>query len=147
MTLRKVRLERTADTYEFVIRPPLGASVISGYRRAAHHFGLHTLEDPTAEGSDGYRVLVHRSLPRLKKAAAVLERAYSSDRQNRIDDAEAWLARSGVTWFAQDWNYWDQAQDQGALACLGWKRRVVKTEKSYRITIQLIKKLRSGGAP
>ena len=50
---------------------------------------------------------------------------------------------SDVTWFAQDWRCWDEAQDEGALACLGWKRLVVKSEKSYRITLQLIKKRRS----
>ena len=142
-TRRRVRLARTADAYEFLVRSPFGASAISGYRRAARHFGLHTLEDPTAEGSDGYRVLVHKSAPALRRAAEVLELAYASDRQSVIDEAEMWLATSDVTWFAQDWRCWDEAQDEGALACLGWKRLVVKSEKSYRLTLQLIKKRRS----
>jgi hypothetical protein len=142
-TRRRGRLARTADTYEFLVRPPFGASVISGYRKAARHFGLQTMEDPTMEGSDGYRVLVHKSAPVLRRAADVLDRAYGSDRQSAIDEAEMWLATSDVTWFAQDWRYWDEAQDEGALACLGWKRLVVKSEKSYRITLKLIKKRRS----
>lgn len=134
------RLARTADTYEFLVRAPFGASAISGYRRAARHFGLHTLEDPTAEGSDAYRVLVHENARALARAAQVLEHAYGSDRQSAIDEAEVWLARSDVSWFAQDWKYWDMDQDEGALDCLGWKRFVVQSAKSYRITLRRVKK-------
>ena len=139
---RSVRLVRTADTYVFLVQYPFGGSVISGYRKAARHFGLHTMEDPTMEGADAYRVLVHKSRPAIRRAAQVLDRAYGSDQQSAIDDAEMWLTRSNVTWFAQEWNYWDDAQDEGALACLGWKRLIVKSEKSYRVTLQLIKKRR-----
>jgi hypothetical protein len=119
---RNIRFIRTSDTFEFLVREPWGASAISGYRKAARHFGLHTREDPTMEGSDAYRVLVHRSAASLRRAAEVMNRGYGSDIQDAIDDAEIWLLRSDVTWFAQDWRYWDEAQDEGALECLGWKR-------------------------
>ena len=141
-TRRRVRLARTADAYEFLVCSPFGASAISGYRRAARHFGLHTLEDPTAEGSDEYRILVHKSAPALRRAAEVLEHGYGSDRQSAIDEAEMWLATSNVTWFAQDWKHWDQDQDEGALERLGWKRFIVKAGKSYRITLRLVKRRR-----
>ena len=95
------------------------------------------------EGSDGFRVLVHRSAAALRRAARVLDCAYGSDVLDAIDEAEIWLLRSDVTWFAQDWRYWDEAQDEGALECLGWKRLVVKSSNVFRITLQLIKKRRS----
>ena len=140
---RRARLVRTADTYEFLVREPWGASAISGYRRAARHFGLHTMEDPTMEGSDAYRVFVHKSVSALRRAARMLDRAYTSNQQDAIDDAEIWLLDNHLIWFAHDWHYWDEAQDEGALECLGWKRLVVKRENIYRITLRLIKKRRS----
>ncbi len=72
------------------------------------------------EGSDAFRVLVHKSRSALRRAAGVLDRAYGSNKQSAIDEAEMWLISSDVTWFAQDWKCWDEAQDEGALACLGW---------------------------
>lgn len=137
-----VRLARTSDTYEFLVRYPWGASAISGYRRAARHFGFHTREDPTLAGSDAYRLFVHKSAAMLRQAVKTLEVAYVSDQQAAIDDVELSIGASGVAWFAQDWKHWDPDQDEGALECLGWKRFVVETGKNYRVTLQLVKRRR-----
>lgn len=137
-----VQLVRTADTYEFLVRYPWGASAISGYRRAARHFGFHTREDSTLAGSDAYRLFVHKRAAILRQAVKVLEVAYISDQQAAIDDAEASLASGDVAWFAQDWKHWDEEQDEGALEHLGWKRLIVKAGRSYRITLQLVKRRR-----
>lgn len=101
------------------------------------------MEDPTMEGSDAYRVFVHESASVLRRAAKVLDRAYGSQEQSAIDDAEIWLLQGDVIWFAQDWQYWDEAQDEGALECLGWKRSIAKVGKSYRIMLKLIKQRRA----
>ena len=137
-TSQRDRLARTAGIYEFLVREPFGASAISGYRKAARHFGLHTREDPTLAGSDGYRVFVHKSAARLRQAVKMLDVAYVSDQQNVIDDAEAELAGWHVPWFAQDWKYWDAEQDEGALETLGWKRRIAKAGNGYRITLRRV---------
>ena len=47
-------LRRTKTAFEFYISSPWGLSAVNGYRRAARHFGLHTLEDPTTLGTDSF---------------------------------------------------------------------------------------------
>jgi hypothetical protein len=140
--VQPARLNRTSNTYEFFVRYPYGSSVIRGYRRAARHFGLHTLHDPTFAGSDGYRLLIHKSAKKLREAARVLGHAYAhaneTDDETLIDEAEFWLEiKSGVHWFSHDWKHWDQEQDEGALEHLGWRRVVVEEDDGFRITLQL----------
>lgn len=138
MKAQRTRLQRNKDTYEFLVRYPHGTSAINGYRRAARHFGLHTLEDPATVGTDTCRLLIHKSAKRLREAANVLDRAYSAGDQTLIDEAEAWLAiESGIHWFDHDWSYWDQEQDEGALEQLGWDRVILETGNSFRITLRL----------
>lgn len=138
MKVRRTRLKRTRNTYEFLIRYPYGISAINGYRRAARYFGLHTLEDPTTVGTDTCRLLIHKSTKRLRDAAKVLNHAYSSDDQTLIDTAEIWLTtESDVHWFDHDWKYWNQEQDVGALEQLGWNRVIIEASNSFRITLRL----------
>ncbi|MGA7991637.1 MAG: hypothetical protein WCC53_09420 [Thermoanaerobaculia bacterium] len=141
--IRSTRLVRTSEIFEFLVRYPWGSSAISGYRRAARHFGFHTREDPTFEGSDAYRVFVDKSAAALRRVVKALEIAYSSGQQNVIDDAEAELAGGDVIWFAQDWKHWEAEQDEGALERLGLKRRIVEAGKSYLVTLKVVKGRRS----
>jgi hypothetical protein len=141
---RRAPLKRTEDTYEFLVTYPHGGSAISGYRRAARHFGLHTREDPTYEGSDAYRVLVHESAQKLRDVAKALNDAYSAANssdlgdETLIDEVEDWLVlKSDVAWFTHDWSYWGQDQDEGALEHLKWKRTVVESGKDYRVTLRI----------
>jgi hypothetical protein len=136
---------RTADTYEFLVRDPWGASAISGYRRAARHFGLHTMEDSTLAGSDRYRLFVHKRAAALRRVVKMLEIAYASNQQDAIDEAEMSLYSAHVPWFAQDWKDWNAEQDEGALETLGWKRLMVKVENGYRVTLKLLKRRRPRG--
>ena len=140
---RAPRLKRTRTTYEFFVRDPCGTSAIRGYRRAARHFRLHTLEDPLSKGQDECRLLVHKSPRKLREAARVLIAANS--RANSLEDdvamevlrdADMWLIENQVHWFHHDWSYWDIEQDLGALENLSWQRRVVETDNRYRVTIK-----------
>lgn len=141
MKAQRTRLQRTKNAFEFLVRYPHGTSAINGYRRAARHFGLHTLEDPTTVGTDTCRLLIHKSAKRLREAARVLDRAYSVGDQNLIDEAEAWLViKSDIHWFDHDWKHWDQEQDEGAIEQLGWDRVISETGNSYRITLRLAAK-------
>jgi hypothetical protein len=136
MKSQPARLKRTENRYEFLIRYPYGTSAVNGYRRAARHFGLHTLEDPTTVGTDTFRLLIHKSAKRLREAARILNRAYSADDETLINEAETWLAiESDIHWFDHDWKYWNQEQDEGALEQLGWKRIVVQVGNSFRVTL------------
>jgi len=138
---RTPRLLRNRRTFEFVTRYPHGTAAINGYRRAARHFKFHTLEDPTTIGSDTCRLLIHKSARKLREAAKLLREAYASGDEELIDKAEMWLAcDSGVHWFDQDWKYWDQEQDEGALECLGWERLIVESGDRYRVTLRVAKK-------
>jgi hypothetical protein len=129
-------LKRDATTYEFIVRYPHGTSAINGYRRAARHFGLHTLEDPTTHGGDSTRLLIHRDASALRAAWSKLSTAYTSDEADDVDQVEMWLAtESGVHWFDHDWQYWAAEQDQGALEQLGWRRRVVTRGGGLRVTV------------
>jgi hypothetical protein len=91
-------------------------------------------------GSDGFRLLIHKSIRTLRGAANALSDAYASDDEALIAEAEMWLQlESDVHWFAHDWSYWDPDQDAGALESLGWERRVVESGGRYRVTLRLAK--------
>ena len=145
MTPRKQptrRLVRNRHTFEFLVRYPHGTAAINGYRRAARHFKFHTLEDPTTVGGDTCRLFVHKSAQKLREAAKVVGDAYTSGDDELIDEAEMWLATdSDVHWFDHSWKYWAIEQDEGALECLGWKRLIVESGASYRVTLRVAKKL------
>jgi hypothetical protein len=143
MTSKKqtLHLRRSRRTFEFLVRYPHGISAINGYRRAARHFGLHTQEDPTTVGNDTCRLFIHKSPSKLREAARRVGDAYASGDDSFIEQAETWLAfDSDVNWFAQDWKYWDQDQDEGALKNLGWERIIVERAHHYRVTLRLDKK-------
>ncbi len=124
-------------TYEFTVQDPWGLTAVEGYLEAARHFGLNAMEDPSTDGGDTYRLLIHRSVTKLRQAGRILARAHSSEDDARIEKAEEWLAlESGVHWFHHDWRYWDQEQDEGALEQLGWERVVKKTRNGYRVTLR-----------
>jgi hypothetical protein len=139
------RLIRTRYVFEFFVRSPEGTSVINGYRRAARHFKLRTLEDPTTVGNDTCRLLIHKSGQKLGEAAKILDTAYSCDDETLIhgliDVAETWLAgESGVHWFDHHWRYWNQEQDEGALEWLGWHRQIIECGERYRVRLRIIRK-------
>jgi hypothetical protein len=122
-----------------MVRYPWGLSAVSGYRKAARHFGLHTLEDPSTVGTTSFRILVHQDVTKLRRAAKVLADAYSSDDDHLVSKAENWLlSESGVNWFAQDGSWWDLARDEGALECLGWVRSVAELAGCSRVTIRRV---------
>lgn len=129
-------LVRDSTTFEFVVRPPHGISAVVGYRKAARHFGLRTLVDPTTTGGDDTRILMHPSAAVLRKTAKALSRAMASENEGDAEDAEFWLAReSGVHWFHHHWRHWDIDQDRGALENLGWRRRIVQSGDTYLVTL------------
>lgn len=136
LTLTNATLRRTKGTFEFYARYPMGLSVMNGYRRAARHFGWHTLEDPSTIGTDSYRLFLHRKVEKLREASRKINDAYSSDDDSQVDDLEIWLAsQSGLHWFDQDWKYWDEESDLTTLGFLGWSRHVLDLGKRSRITI------------
>ena len=140
---RPPRLKRTKNTFEFFVRDPHGTSAINGYRRAARHFGLRTLEDATTVGTDTCRLLIHKDVRKLHAAAKALDRAYTSQDDALIDDAETWLrCESGVQWFDHDWCSWVQEQDEGTLEQLGWERVVLKSGNCYRVTLRMATRVR-----
>ena len=116
---------------------PHGTSAINGYRRAARHFKFHTHADPTSEGSDACRLLIHKNAGKLREAVKRLGEAHASDDDELIEKTEMWLASdSGVHWFDHDWKYWNQEQDEDALECLGWERFIVASGERYRVTLR-----------
>ena len=131
------RLIRDRDTYEFIVRRPHGASAISGYRRAARHFGLHTLEDPSFTGGDSFRMFVSKDARKLRLLAKDIHQAYATGGDDAFDAAELLVMEAdSVHFFTQDVNYWNIEDDEGALECLGWKRSIVEKPSYYRVTIQ-----------
>lgn len=130
-------LVRTGGTFDFVCVHPHGSSAIEGYRLAARHFGLRTMEDPTTVGTDTCRLLIHEDVRKLRAAARVLSRAYDSGDDDAIEEAELWLAfRSGVHWFDHDWSFWDIEQDEGALGNLGWRRTILAGGSTYLVSLK-----------
>lgn len=81
------RLLRDRNTFEFFVKDPWGTSAIHGYRRACRHFGYHTLDDPTAAGSDDYRLLVSKNRKKLQQAAKVLKQ---TDGDGGVSDDLYW---------------------------------------------------------
>ena len=139
---RVAPLIRNKRVFEFYVRHPWGSTAIRGYKQAARHFNLHTLEDPTSGGSDYYRLLIHKNVRKLRATSKILDEAYAADDENAIADAEFNLyCKSGVSCFTHDWKSWAPREDQNALKELGWKRRLFKfLDKSraqvYKVTIQ-----------
>lgn len=115
------RSKRSATEFAFVVRYPWGTSAIEGYRRAAEHFGLCTRVDPTTDGDDVTRLLIHADAAVLARAVeGLLALLDGSDE----DDPYEWpdvdlLIEAGVHWFTQDWKHWDAEQDEGVLEGLG----------------------------
>ena len=125
---RSARLIRNRSIFEFLVRYPHGSSAIAGYRRAARHFGLHTKDDPTFEGSDAYRLFIHRNARKLRAIAKAIEHANAITPDDTIYDVENDLFdEAQVTYFTQDWRFWDIPADESALENLGWKRYVLDT--------------------
>jgi hypothetical protein len=125
---------RAAGVYKFTVREPWGTSVINGYRRAARHFGLHTRNDPTAEVSDSYRLLVHREAGKLRQVAAALTRLDADDPEFELNELEV---LTPVNWFWHHWRKWDKSQDEGALGNLAWKRTIIELKPGvFRVTIK-----------
>ena len=137
------RLIRDRDTYEFIVRRPHGASAISGYRRAARHFGLHTQEDPSCGGSDSFRMFVSKDARKLRLAAKTINQAYATDDEDNINAAESHLLEAhDIHFFSSGWKSWDSQADEGTLEQLGWKRSIVEKPNHYRVTIQQVRRRR-----
>ena len=123
---------------------PFGASAIEGYERAAHHFGLYTLHDPTFEGMDCYRLLVHDNFERLKSVGQQLsELEAPEENDDNLGGEIDILLPAGLHWFSHTVGHWDIAQDEGALECLGWSRTIVDEmtasgDQIFRVRLRLI---------
>lgn len=140
---RPTRLVRTKAVFEFIVRYPWGTSAINGYRKAARHFGFHTMEDPCYAGSDAYRTLIHKDANKLRAVAKAIGDANLSCQDDSIFEIEAQLFHAArVTFFAHDWKCWDISADEVALSNLRWKRRILETPNYYRVTIQLARRHR-----
>lgn len=133
-------LVRDARCFEFLVKYPWGTKAIGGYRRAARHFGWHTFQDPTFEGSDAYRMFVDPRAAKLRSVAAGVRRINQLD-DGTLDDydpVEDWLVqRRDLTWFAADWKHWFAGDDEAALRALGWRRTVEEVGNSYRVTLRV----------
>jgi hypothetical protein len=133
-TPRQPKLERTRNTYEFLVRYPWGSSCMNGYRRAARHFGLHTLEDPSSRGNDAFLILIHKSY-RVLKGVETISKNVDVDFWNNNFETE--MCKRGIRWFFSDWKHWDPEDDDGALASLGWERTIVEyKEGCYRVMLR-----------
>jgi hypothetical protein len=130
------RLKRTRKTYEFFVGIPYGSSAMNGYRKAARHFGFRTLEDPCTDGTDTFRLLIHKSSQKLRTVARMLQRAALSDDKCAIWDADMEILVSDIHYFHHNWRHWDQVQDEDALENLSWSRTVTKLGKRYRVTLK-----------
>jgi hypothetical protein len=145
-SLARAPLVRSREVFEFLVRDPYGSSAIAGYRRAARHFGLHTREDPAFEGSDAYRMFVHKDPRKLRVVAKAIGDVNEKCEDDTLDDQELEIfLKTDVTYFAQDWHYWDETADEAALKDLGWKRRIAEsTDKSgnqiFRVTLKRSRK-------
>jgi hypothetical protein len=135
------RPRRSGSVYKFVLRDPWGTNAIYGYRRAARHFGLKTLEDPSLEGTDQWRLLVHKDAGLLRRTGKRLveHNIATSERDDDyvlVEEMDI-LLKSGVHWFAQDCNWWDIENDEGALESLGWARTVTEPQKgTYQVVLR-----------
>jgi hypothetical protein len=135
-------LVRNARCFEFLVKYPWGTTAINGYRRAARHFGLHTIDDPTFEGSDAYRLFVDPSASRLRSVAASVRKINALDDGTTddldLDPVDDWLVRQDdLWWFSHDWKHWLMEDDESVLQALGWLRSVVAIGNNYRITLRL----------
>ena len=139
------RLVRDGHTFEFYVRFPPGHFAMSGYRKAARHFGLHTLEDPSFEGTDAYRMFVDASATRLGAVATALQKACELDDGDDLDPVEDWVIQHPeLNWFSHDWKHWDPEDDEGVLDELGWKRAITPTKSGCKVTLTLRRGVRRG---
>jgi len=130
---RQPKLNRTSDVYEFLVRYPWGMSSINGYREAARHFGLHTLEDPSSRGMDSCCLLVHRDLQVLREASRVSATIEPED----WDEFYVEMAKRGVGVIDHDWKHWYPEDDKAALVGLGLDGEAVEYEDGrYRVTLR-----------
>jgi hypothetical protein len=123
--------------YKFTVFYPFGTTAIQGYRRAARYFGLHTRIDPTTEGTDQWRLLVHKDAKLLRRTAKTLLDHAMSESDNFDAQEFEILLNSGIHWFAQDWKWWDIQNDDGALEHLGWSRAITELPNgSFRVVLR-----------
>jgi hypothetical protein len=139
----RTALVRSRSRYELIVSYPWGTSAISGYRRAARHFGLHTRLDSTSKGTDQWCLLIHRDEAVLRAAARSLTNYARScndreiDNEGVLDEEFEILLNSGAHWFAHDWKWWDIEGDEGALEGLRWSRIVTQRDDgSYRVSLR-----------
>jgi hypothetical protein len=137
---RRVKRRRVSSrVYRFRVTYPFGTTAIHGYRRAARHFGLRTLLDPTCEGSDDWRLLIHEDPKLLRRTAKMLLEHARSDSNNEdfLFEEDEILLRSKVHWFAHDWKGWSIEQDEGAIDSLGWSRTVTELpDGSFQVELR-----------
>ena len=130
---RQPKLRRSREVYEFLVRYPWGFSSILGYRRAARHFGLHTLEDPSSRGQDSCCLLVHGSAQVLRDAAQVSPTIEPED----WDDFYPEMAKRGICVIDHDWKHWYPEDDKEPLAGLGLQAEFLEYEEGrYRVTLR-----------
>lgn len=130
---RQPKLRRSSDVYEFLVRYPWGMSSINGYRHAARHFGLHTLQDPSSRGWDSCSLLIHRSVQVLRKASRVSAAIEPED----WDTFYVEMAKRGVGVIDHDWKHWYPEDDKAALAGLGLDAEAVEYEDGrFRVTLR-----------
>jgi hypothetical protein len=130
---RQPKLRRSRDVYEFLVRYLWGFSSILGYSRAARHFGLHTLEDPSSRGQDSCCLLVHGSAQVLRDATRVSPTIEPED----WDDFYPEMAKRGICVIDHDWKHWYPEDDKEPLAGLGLQAEFLEYEEGrYRVTLR-----------
>jgi hypothetical protein len=119
-----------------------GGHLINGYRKACRHFGYRTLEDPTTVGNDDWRLLIHKEMKKLRRAARVLNETDNDGvvSDELYDQKEEWLQfERGVTWFHHDWRHWYWREDKNTFEELRWDGIITECKDYYRVTIHKTK--------
>ncbi len=103
--------------------------------------------DPSAEGSDDYRIFLAEDKKKLRKAVKIIERAYEqANGQADEDEADSIIEKAesqvlyelGVSSIAHDWKDWDWEEDVQVLADLGIELVIAKlTDGAFRVRLKL----------
>jgi hypothetical protein len=101
------------------------------------------VKDPTAEGSDAYRIFLSNDRQKLRKAVRLIEQAYErcdddQEPDNVIAEAEYEVHNVlRVSSIAHDWKHWQWETDVPILAGLGIELRIAElTAATFRVRLR-----------